>query len=110
WQSERDCVRHLRKHGRALFPGLTSQSAFNRRVRRLWGAFLTLEAAAAALLTAREAYEILDGVPVPVARGARSSHAGWLAEVARCGKGGNDRYFYGVRPLLSVSASGVAGD
>jgi hypothetical protein len=110
WQSERGCLRYARKHLRALFPGLTSQSAFNRRVRRLWGAFLILEAAAAAQLTGPEEYEILDGVPVPVARGARSFHPGWLAEVARCGKGGNDRYFYGVRLLLSVSAAGVAGD
>jgi hypothetical protein len=110
WQSERGCLRYLYKHGRALFPGLISQSAFNRRVRRLWGAFLIIGAATANQLTGPEEYEILDGVPVPVARGARSFHPGWLAEVARCGKGGNDRYFYGVRLLLSVSAAGVVGD
>jgi hypothetical protein len=110
WQSERSCLRYLHKHGRPLFPGLTSQSAFNRRMRRLWGAFRILAAAVAAHLTTAQEYEILDGVPVPVARGARSFHPGWLAEIARCGKGGNDRYFYGVRLLLAVSASGVAGD
>jgi hypothetical protein len=66
--------------------------------------------AAAAALTPPVEYEILDGVPVLVARGARSFHPGWLAEVARCGKGSNDRYFYGVRLLLAVSASGVAGN
>jgi hypothetical protein len=110
WNSERGCLRYAHKHLRALFPGLTSQSAFNRRVRRLWGAFLIIEAAVAARLTSLEEYEILDGVPVPVARGARSFHPGWLAEVARCGKGGNDRYFYGVRLLLAVSARGIAGN
>jgi hypothetical protein len=108
WKSERGCLRYLRKHGRSLFPKLTSQSAFNRRLRRLWGAFLLIEEAVAEQLVTPDDYEILDGVPVPVARGARSFHPGWLAEIARRGKGGNDRYFYGVRLLLSVSASGVA--
>src|SRR5215213_1058134 len=45
WKSERGCLRYAHKHWRALFPGLTSQSAFNRRLRRLWGAFLLLQAA-----------------------------------------------------------------
>jgi hypothetical protein len=52
--------------------------------------------------------EIMDCVPVPIARGARSFHPGWLADIARIGKGGNDRYFYGLHLLLVVSASGVA--
>jgi hypothetical protein len=78
WQSERGCLRYLHKQGRALFPGLTSQSAFNRRVRRLWGAFLMMGAATATQLTGPEEYEILEGVPVPV-RGepARFILAGW---------------------------------
>jgi hypothetical protein len=45
--------------------------------------------------------------PVPVARGARSFHPGWLADIARIGKGGNDRYFYGLHLLLVVSVPGV---
>jgi hypothetical protein len=108
WKSERGCLRYLRKHGRALFPELTSQSAFNRRIRRLWGAFLLIEEAIAEQLVTPQDYEVLDGVPVPVARGARSFHPGWLSDIARRGKGGNDRYFYGVRLLLSVTPSGVA--
>ena len=50
----------------------------------------------------------MDCVPVPIARGARSFHPGWLADIARIGKGGNDRFFYGLHLLLVVSASGAA--
>ncbi len=50
----------------------------------------------------------MDCAPIPIARGARSFHPGWLADIARIGKGGNDRYFYGLHLLLVVSASGVA--
>jgi len=108
WKSERGCLRYLRKHCRALFPHLTSQSAFNRRVRRLWGAFLRLQEAVAEGQVTPDEFEILDTAPVPVARGARSFHPGWLVEEARIGKGGNHRYFYGVRLLLSLSRRGVA--
>jgi hypothetical protein len=91
-----------------LFPGLTTQSAFNRRLRRLWGAFLLLQDAVAQELVPPTDFEIFDGVPVPVARGARSFHPGWFPDLARIGKGGNDRYFYGLHLLLLVSASGLA--
>src|SRR5438128_7758478 len=37
WKSERGFLRYAHKHLRPLFPGLTTQSAFNRRLRRLWG-------------------------------------------------------------------------
>ena len=86
---------------------MTSQSAFNRRLRRLWGAFILIQQAVAEQLWSGEDCEIMDCVPVPVARGARSFHPGWLADIARIGKGGNDRYFYGLHLLLVVSASGV---
>jgi hypothetical protein len=108
WKSERGCLRYIAKHLRPLFPGLTTQSAFNRRLRRLWGAFLLLQEALAEELITPQDYELFDCVPVPVARGARSFHPGWLAEVARIGKGGNDRYFYGLHLLLVLSAAGVA--
>jgi hypothetical protein len=45
---------------------------------------------------------------MPVARGARSFHPGFLAPLARIGKGGNDRYFSGIRMMMVVSQSGVA--
>ena len=95
-------------HLRPLFPGMTSQSAFNRRLRRLWGVFILIQQAVAEQLWSAQDCEIMDCVPVPIARGARSFHPGWLADIARIGKGGNDRYFYGLQLLLVVSAAGTA--
>jgi hypothetical protein len=53
-------------------------------------------------------YDIMDGFPMPVAHGARSFTSGWLADIARNGKGGNDRYFYGVRMMMVINQYGVA--
>ena len=86
---------------------MTSQGAFNRRVRRLWGAFILLQLALSSELLTTEECEVLDCVPVRVAHGSRSVHPGWLADIAAIGKGGNDRYFYGLHLLLVVSASGL---
>ena len=108
WQSERGFVRYALAHLRHLFPGMTTQTAFNRRLRRLWGAYILLQQAIAERLYSPDECEIMDCVPIPIARGARSFHPGWLADIARVGKGGNDRYFYGLHLLLVVSASGVA--
>src|SRR5512142_3118212 len=74
WKTERGLVRYALKHLRPFFPGMTSQSAFNRRLRRLWGAFILIQQALAAQLLTAEECEIMDCVPVPVARGARSFH------------------------------------
>jgi hypothetical protein len=108
WKSERGFLRYACKYLRRLFPGLTSQSAFNRRMRRLWGGFILLQQAVAQELMTAQDCEVMDCVPVPVAHGARSFHPGWLADIARIGKGGNDRYFYGLHLLLLASASGLA--
>ncbi len=86
---------------------MLTQSAFTRRLRRLWGACLLLQDAVADSLGPGE-YEVMDGFPMPVAHGARSFHPGWLAAIARSGKGGNDRYCYGVRMMLVVTQQGVA--
>jgi hypothetical protein len=108
WRSERGFVRYALRYLRPFFPGMTSQSAFNRRLRRLWGAFILIQQALAEQLLAPTDCEIMDCVPVPIARGARSFHPGWLADMARNGKGGNEHYFYGLHLLLVVSAQGVA--
>jgi hypothetical protein len=79
--------------------------------RFLWlsgmtGAYIVLQdAVAQALVTAQDS-EVMDGFPIPVAHGARSFPPGWLADIARIGKGGNDRYFYGVRMMLVISCQG----
>jgi hypothetical protein len=100
WQTERGFLR-------PFFPGMTSQSAFNRWVRRLWGAFILLQQAISGDLLTADDCEVLDCVPVRVAHGSRSFHPGWLADIAAIGKGGNDRYFYGLHLLLVVNASGL---
>jgi hypothetical protein len=105
WKSERGIMRYAGKHLRHLFPTVLTQSAFNRRLRRLWGAFLLLQDAVADCLGPGE-YDVMDGFPMPVAHGARSFHPGWLAAIARLGKGGNDRYFYGVRMMMVVTQQG----
>jgi hypothetical protein len=108
WKTERQFVRYTLAHLRPLFPGMTSQSAFNRRLRRVWGALILIQQGVAQCLSTPQDYEIMDCVPVPIARGARSFHPGWLADIARIGKGGNDRFFYGLHLLLVVRQSGVA--
>ena len=108
WKTERGFLRYALKHLRQLFPKLTSQSAFNRRLRRLWGGFILLQQAVAGQLLTIDEYEVMDAVPVPVAHGARSFHPGWLADIARIGHGGNDRYFFGLHLLLVSSSSGLA--
>lgn len=108
WKTERGFVRYAHKHLRPFFPGMTSQSAFNRRLRRLLGAYILIQQAVADLLWSPQDCEIMDCAPMPIARGARSFHPGWLADIARIGKGGNDRFFYGLHLLLVVSSSGVA--
>jgi len=108
WKTERGFLRYALKHLRPLFPRLTSQSAFNRRLRRLWGGFILLQQAVARELISADEYEVMDAVPVPVAHGARSFHPGWLADIARIGHGGNDRYFFGLHLLLISSATGLA--
>jgi hypothetical protein len=108
WKTERGLLPYVRKHLRYLLPTVLSQSAFNRRLRRLWGAFIMIQDTVAATLARPQDIDIMDGFPIPVARGARSFHPGWLAGIARIGKGGNDRYFYGVRMVMVVNQSGVA--
>ena len=46
---------------------LLGQSAFNRRLRRLWGAFIVLQDAVATELVTAQDYEVMDGYPIPVA-------------------------------------------
>jgi hypothetical protein len=108
WKSKRGVIRYVHKHLRSLFPTLLSQSAFNRRLRRLWGAFIMLQNRLADVLATSEDFEVMDGFPIPIAHGARSFHPGFLADIARIGKGGNDRYFYGMRMMMVVSPEGVA--
>lgn len=67
WKTERSFVRFAVKHLTVLFPHLTTQSAFNRRCRRLWGGFTILQQAVAEQLSSAQDCQIMDCVPVPIA-------------------------------------------
>ena len=99
WKTERGFVRYALKHWRPFFPGMTSQSAFNRRVRRLWGAFILLQQAISDYWLTVVDGEVLDCVPVRVAHGARSFHPGWLADIARKRKGRHGSLLLWAAPL-----------
>jgi hypothetical protein len=107
WKSERGLRRYVRQHLRHFCPTVLTQRAFNRRLRRLWGAFILSQDAVANQL-APGASDVMDGFPMPVAHGARSFNPGWWADIARIGTGGHDRYGYGVRLMRVIHQPGVA--
>lgn len=124
WQtagSERVFLAYAARHWRAYFPRLLDQSAFNRRARDLHGVLarlgewcrqdvgsvlLALRGSAAEPPTA-SAYEVLDGVAVPVLRRCRGRRHRCFAAEADLGRGGSDKApYYGVKLLVGVDALG----
>jgi hypothetical protein len=112
WQGhrcERCFLRYARAHWLAYFPALTSQSAFNRRVRTLWGVLCWLGPALAARIPARPAaaYEVWDGVPIPLMRRCRGQRHHQFGIEAGVGYGGADQdWYYGLHALVAVRADG----
>jgi hypothetical protein len=105
---------YARAHWLGYFPALTSQSAFNRRVRNLWAAVCLLGPAIAGevgrLLGEAPAYEVWDGVPVPLMRRCRGRRHRLFGAEAGVGRGGSDReWYYGLRLLAAVTAQGTIG-
>lgn len=111
WQgnSERALLRFAARHWRPYFPRLLDHSAFNRRVRHLTGVLVALLPRLAAQLGAALApYQVLDGVPVPVARRDRGNRHRLFGDEVGVGCGGTDRdWYYGCTLLLAVTAEGV---
>jgi hypothetical protein len=107
--SERALLRRAQADWSALFPRLLHQSAFNRRGRGLERVLLALgQHVARDLGTESGAYEVLDGVAVPLARICRGKKRRLFHDAADIGKGGADKqWYYGVKLLLAVQASGV---
>jgi hypothetical protein len=109
-RSEREFLRTARPTLLPYFPRWLSQSAFNRRLRDLSGVLAQLGPAIAERTTALlgiSAYEVLDGVPVPLARRCRGERHRCFATEAAIGRGGSDRdWFFGQKLLLSVNAHG----
>jgi hypothetical protein len=110
-RSERAFVRYAARHWRGYFPRLLSQSAFNRRARDRGGVLGPLGAALARRgepLVGPGAYEVLDGVPVPLLRRCRGERQRLFGDEAGLGCGGRDReWYYGVPWRASVSPAGV---
>ena len=114
WQTDRSkraFGRYAAKHWRAYFPRLLSQSQFNRRARDLCGVLCGLGPAIARQLSQTlggAAYEVLDGVPVPLMRRCRGEHHRCFADEAAIGCGGSDRdWYYGVKLLAAVNDHGL---
>ena len=114
WQpsgSERQFIAWAAKHWRAYFPRLLSQSAFNRRVRQLYGVLARLSGwirtAVVADLAGCAAYAIMDGVPVPLMRRCRGRQHRCFGTEADFGRGGSDKEpYYGVKLLATVDQAG----
>lgn len=106
WQSERGLVRYLEAHGKQWFPHMLKRSAFNERVRLLWGALVRLQQVLASQLDGAECvYECVDCVPLPACSlgQARSGDRHWLWW-SQLGRGGNHGgWFFGEQMLLAVS-------
>ena len=114
WQQSRSeiaFVEYVTRHWQEYFPRMLTQSAFNRRVRDLAGVLCRLGPEVAVLtrefLGSPAAYQVIDGVPVPLMRRCRGNRHRLFANEAAIGRGGSDRdWYYGVKLLLAVSPEG----
>jgi hypothetical protein len=115
WQpdrSENRFVGYVLKHWKRYFPRMLTQGAFNRRVRDLAGVLCQIGPEVAVLtgafLESRAAYELIDGVPVPLMRRCRGNRHRLFGPEAAIGRGGSDKeWYYGVKLLLAVSPEGL---
>ncbi len=107
--SERRLLRHAASYWQAYFPQLLSQSAYNRRVRRLGGVCTELVLLLARDLGATDPpFQLADTVGVPLARLCRGKHRRCFGNEAASGLGGSDRHFYyGCQLLLATTPAGV---
>lgn len=107
--SERAMGRFAAAHWQNAFPHQLSQSAFNRRARDLAGVLVHLvPLLATALDAALRPYQVLDGIPLPLARRCRGQHHRLFADEATIGRGGSDRnWYYGCQLWLAVTDDGV---
>ena len=106
--SERALLRWAASQLPAYFPVLLSQSAFNRRVRRLGPLCVQLMLALAELLAGPTSpYQVVDTTAVPLARRCRGTRHRLFADEAAVGHGGSDhQFYYGCKLLLAVAADG----
>jgi hypothetical protein len=114
WQSngsERAFVAWAANHWRGYFPRLVSQSAFNRRVRHLYGVLAQLaewiRQRVEHELAGAPVYEVIDGVGVPLMRRCRGQRHRCFGTEADFGFGGSDREaYYGIKVVAAVDNVG----
>ena len=111
WQgaSERAFLRYAAQHWRGYFPNLTTQSACNRRIRKLAWALAALAQEAARELAAHAApFQVVDTVPLPLMRRCRGRKHKLFGTEANIGRGGADRdWYYGCKLMLAATNQGV---
>ena len=107
--SERAFLRYAARHWRGYFPSLTTQSACNRRIRKLSGVLTQLAGAAAREMQAYAApFQVPDTVPVPLTRRCRGGKHKLFGVEADIGKGGADRdRYYGCKLMPAATPEGV---
>lgn len=107
--SEQGFIRYVRLHWRSYFPKMLTQPQMNRRIRDLAGVMLHMVPLVAAQLDSElAAYQVFDGLPLPLMRKCRGRQHRLFADEADIGKGGSDKdFFYGCQVLLVVTPEGV---
>lgn len=108
--SERGTLVWIGQTYAAYFPVMLSPSAFNRRARGLAHRMAALlHHLARRLAVWEEWFEIIDGLPVPVAQWVRGKRRRCFTdEEADLGYGGTGTHpYYGVKLLLCLTGSGV---
>lgn len=111
-RSERAFLDYARRHLRPYFPRLLHQSAFNRRVRDLMGVLCAMgpairQRAIVTLGLSPSTHEVLDAVPVPLARRCRGMRRRLFRDEAALGRGGSDKeWYYGVKMLGAADSHG----
>lgn len=109
-QSERGALAWIQQTYAASFPHLLSPSGFNRRAHALAPLMARLLCDLAQTLRAwEEAYEIIDGLPIPLASQGRGERRRCFdQDEAAMGRGGTGKgWYYGVSMLQCITASGV---
>jgi hypothetical protein len=109
---EREWLRFIAHNYRALFPGLLSQSEFNRRARQLCWLINALRRWVVAQMGAYEAeYRLIDSTPIQVRHWRRYGHTHLLLPEAALGYcAAKKETFYGYRLVVLTTLEGVITD
>lgn len=105
--SERAFWRWAQAHLRPYFPGLCSQSRFNRRLRSLWQGMASVYHNAALQVAKFSAYRVVDATPVPVCKLPRFSRSVFRGQAAMSWCDAKKEWYFGFKLMLSVTPQGV---